>query len=229
MIQDAIAVMDDAEVPSEGRILFVSSNGYKYLKNEIVRYTQNGEMDINGNVEMYEDMLVVKVPSGRFNTTIQLNAPTNSYDEGGYTNIGADINFMIVHPSAVLQVIKHQIPRIFSPEQNQEADAWKLNYRVYHDAWVKDNKKAGIYFSAAVPTTTMSASSSTAAISGTGNTTITISNALGNLVATSANTGVCTVEVVTGGVKITGVSAGTANVVVQDGIGQSVTIAVTVS
>jgi hypothetical protein len=48
---------------------------------------------------------------------------------------------------AVLQVVKHQIHRIFSPEVNQEADAWKFDYRVYHDCWVKAQKTNGIYVS----------------------------------------------------------------------------------
>ena len=52
---------------------------------------------------------------------------------------------MIIHPSAVAQVIKHVIPRVFSPEVNQEADAWKINYRIYHDCWVLANKTDGIY------------------------------------------------------------------------------------
>ena len=66
---------------------------------------------------------------------------------GGYTATGDAINYMIVHPSAILQVVKHQIPRIFSPEVNQEADAWKFDYRVYHDCWVKAQKTNGIYVS----------------------------------------------------------------------------------
>lgn len=229
MIQDAIAVLDDAEVPTEGRILFVSANAYKFLKSEITRFTENGDPDVNGNVEMYNDMRVIRVPKGRFNTGITLGNPSNSYDIGGYTTTGADLNFVIVHPSAILQVVKHQIPRIFSPEVNQEADAWKLNYRIYHDCFVKDNKVNGIYFSAAVPATPMTAASSTASISGTGNTTVNISNAQGSVTAVSSNTAVCTAEIVSGNVKITGVAPGTANVVVTDAIGQSVTIAVTVS
>ena len=55
---------------------------------------------------------------------------------------------MIVHPSAIMQVVKHAAPRIFSPAVNQEADAWKFDYRVYHDAFVKDNKVNGIFVSA---------------------------------------------------------------------------------
>ena len=52
---------------------------------------------------------------------------------------------MILHPSAVLQVMKHYVTRIFSPEQNQEADAWLLQPRYAHGAWVKSQKTNGIY------------------------------------------------------------------------------------
>jgi hypothetical protein len=64
---------------------------------------------------------------------------------GGYTTSGQAINFMIIHPSATLQVVKHVVPRVFSPQVNQEADAWKFDYRIYHDCWVLNNKKKGIY------------------------------------------------------------------------------------
>jgi hypothetical protein len=36
-------------------------------------------------------------------------------------------------------------PRTFSPTENQTANAWKFDYRVYHDLFVPDNKAAGIY------------------------------------------------------------------------------------
>ena len=145
LIQTAEATLDDAEVPYEGRILFVSPTTYKTLKGNITRFTENGDPSVNGNVEMYDDMRVIRVPQGRFNTAVTLNAPTLATDAGGFTLAGQNINFMIVHPSAVLQIVKHVIPRIFSPEVNQEADAWKLNYRIYHDAFVKTNKTNGIY------------------------------------------------------------------------------------
>ena len=145
LIQTAEATLDDKEVPYEGRILFVNPFIYAYLKQDITRYTQNGDPNVNGEVEMYDGMRVIRVPSGRFNTQITLAAPTTNSSAGGYSATGVDINFMIIHPSAVMQVIKHQIPRLFSPEVNQEADAWKLNYRVYHDCWVLDNKTYGIY------------------------------------------------------------------------------------
>ena len=77
-----------------------------------------------------------------------INAPTASNAAGGFTASGNAINFMIVHPSAVMQVVKHVVPRLFSPEQNIEADAWRLNYRIYHDAFVLPQKAKGIYLHA---------------------------------------------------------------------------------
>lgn len=145
LIQTAEATLDDKEVPYEGRILFVNPTIYSYLKGDITRYTMNGDPNVNGEVEMYDGMRVIRVPSARFNTVCTLAAPTDASSTGGYTAAGVDINFMIIHPSAVLQVIKHQIPRVFSPEVNQEADAYKINFRTVHDCWVLANKTYGIY------------------------------------------------------------------------------------
>ena len=150
MIDAAQAEMDDAEVPYEGRILFVSPTAYGQLKNNITRYVANREGNINTNIEVYNDLRVITVPQKRFYTQVTLNAPANSGDVGGYTTGGAPINFMIIHPSAVIQVVKHLVPRIFSPQVNQEADAWKFDYRIYHDAFVREQKTKGIYLSAGV-------------------------------------------------------------------------------
>ena len=143
----ATATLDDAEVPYEGRILFVNPTMYRYLKAGITRMVMNRDRDIDYNVEMYNDMRVITVPSGRFNTAITLNAPTTSSGAGGYTATGDAVNYMIVHPSAVLQVMAHYAPRFFTPEQNIEADAYRVQPRFAHGAWVKAHKKNGIYVS----------------------------------------------------------------------------------
>jgi hypothetical protein len=87
------------------------------------------------------------VPQGRFQTAITLAAPTTANAAGGFAPASgaAAIDFMVVHPSAVMQVMKHYVPRLFSPAQNIEADAWKLNMRYAHGAWVLSNKTKGIY------------------------------------------------------------------------------------
>lgn len=143
LIDVAEAQMDEDEVPYEGRILFVSEKAYAGLKAKITRYLAN-ERGVNREVEVYNDMRVVRVPQVRFNTAITLNDGT-SYFGYSVTAGGYKINFMIVHPSAVLPVVKHEIPRIWTPAQNILADGYKFDYRLYHDMFILKNKVKGIY------------------------------------------------------------------------------------
>lgn len=143
LIAAAQEALGDAEVPLEGRVLFVSELCYRALKAKITRYLAN-ENGVNKNVEMFDDMRVIRVPVGRFYTGCTIG-------DDGFTQTGNAINFMIAHPSAVAQVIKHEVPRIFAPAVNQTSDAWLVQYRCYHDAFVlehgctTDGKTNGIY------------------------------------------------------------------------------------
>lgn len=145
LIATAEAQMDDDQVPYEGRVLYVSAKAYQTLKGNIERRIINSENNVNMNVEYFDDMQVIRVPQSRFVDAITLANPTTAAGAGGYTASGNNINFMIVHPSAILQVMKHRNIRVFSPEQNIEADAYRVNFRFAHDTWVKNNKVKGIY------------------------------------------------------------------------------------
>lgn len=149
LIDEGERTMNENEVPIEGRILFISESAYAGLRAKIVRTVLNGENGINKEVETYDGMRIIRVPQSRFYTAITLlDGKTSSQAAGGYIgtkSTGYKINFMIVHPSAVTKVVKHALPRIFSPDVNQDADAWKFDYRVYHDTFVYENKVNGIY------------------------------------------------------------------------------------
>lgn len=84
---------------------------------------------------------IVKVPKGRFNTNVTLNAN----GAGGFTAAGADINFLIVDKQAAIQYQKHTVSKIISPDENQTADGWKFGYRTVGIAEVLDNKIDGVY------------------------------------------------------------------------------------
>lgn len=150
LIATAEAQMDNDEVPYEGRILFVSPDCYNALKAKIERRIINSENNVNMNVEYFDDMRIIRVPKSRFNTAITLNNSTTSAGVGGYTATGDDINFMIVHPSAVIKVMKHRLVRVFSPAQNPTADGYLVNYRYCAGIFVPDNKVKGIYLHASV-------------------------------------------------------------------------------
>lgn len=148
LIDTAEMQMNEEEVPGEGRILFISETAYAGLRAKIVRTVLNDVTGINKDVETYNGMRVIRVPQSRFYTAITLyDGTTSGQTTGGFVGAtgGYKINFMIVHPSAVNKVVKHVLPRIFTPEQYQNADAWKFDYRIYHDTFVYDNKVKGIY------------------------------------------------------------------------------------
>ena len=102
---------------------------------------------------------VIAVPQTRFYTAIAQKsgkiivsgeAPSQTTTDetaGGYTKAsgGKDINFMIVHKSAVIQFPKHIAPKVITPEQNQTADAWKFGYRQVGVNDLYKNKLAGVY------------------------------------------------------------------------------------
>ena len=149
LIADAEQIMNDNEVPEDGRILFVSELAYKGMKAEIARMVMNDDRGIQHAIDTFDGMVVVRVPQTRFNTAITLyDGSTPGEEDGGYiipASTSYPINFMIVQPSAVIPAVKHVMPRIFSPEVNQSAEAWKFDYRVYHDIFVEANKVNGIY------------------------------------------------------------------------------------
>lgn len=148
LIDAAEAKMDDDEVPYEGRILFVSPTCYMALKEKIERRVINNENNINTNVEYYDDMRIIRVPASRFNTSVTLQTSSTHNGAGGFALAGNAINFMIVHPSAVIKVMKHRLVRVFTPAQNPTADGYLVNYRYSAGVFVPDNKVKGIYLHA---------------------------------------------------------------------------------
>lgn len=149
-IDVAIKEMDENEVPAEGRILYITPTNYSLLKNStaVTRFATMTDGSLNRDFTVFDNMKVVKVPQTRFYTAIDLyDGTTSGQEAGGYIkNASAkNINFMIIHPSAVIQVPKHKPLRIFDPSVNQSGDGWSMDYRMYHDAFVEDNKVKGIY------------------------------------------------------------------------------------
>ncbi len=144
-IDTAKKEMDANEIPEEGRILFVNSD-LQLLLNQSVSRCYGSDAAVNTIMGSYNGMKVVYVPSSRFVTKIDMGNGTTGT---GFSKAadGKDINFMLVYPGSVLQVQKFAMPKIFTPDENQDKDMWKFQFRLYHDAFVYDNKAKGIYVS----------------------------------------------------------------------------------
>lgn len=145
-LDTAKLALDKKEVPSEGRILYISDECLNLLEQKVARVLGN-ESAVDTRVTSFNGMPIVMVPQTRFYKGIKLLSGSDAEDDGGFEKAatGVDINFMIIHPSAVLQIAKHENLKVFSPDVNQTTDGWLVQYRIYHDAFVYDNKVNGIY------------------------------------------------------------------------------------
>ncbi len=123
----------NVEAKTETCYLFISAT----LKGMI------DDLDTTASKKAMEEWAgVIEVPSGRFFDKVTLTAS----GEGGFTTTGGKaIDFLIVDKNAVIQNQKHTVSKIITPEQNQDADAWKFGYRTVGIAEAKDNKKVAIY------------------------------------------------------------------------------------
>lgn len=127
--------MDEAEVPEEGRILFITPTLYGLVEDLDTTKSRAVLNRFSG---------IVKVPQSRFYSDIVMNDGASDWGFAKASG-GKDINFLAISKPSVLQATKLALPKIFDPDTNQSKDAWKFQYRLYHDAFVFDNKVKGVY------------------------------------------------------------------------------------
>ena len=138
-LRTATSAMDEAEVPMEDRHLFITPTLLGLVE----------DMDTTKSKEVLARFAsITKVPQTRFYSAIELlDGKTGGEEAGGYkkADSAVDLNFEIIHKPATLQFTKHAVPKVISPELNQDADAWKYGYRNYGLCDTYENKAAGIY------------------------------------------------------------------------------------
>jgi len=140
-IETALVSIDNNEVPREGLYLFASPQTISNMRNSDLFDRQMAQIG-DRKVDTYDNIPVIKVPQSRFNDAITLNNGASTY---GFSATGNAINFMLVHQSAGLPIVKQQELKIFDPNTNQRKDGWLMQSRVYHDIFTPDNKVNGIY------------------------------------------------------------------------------------
>ena len=130
-INVAMTKMDEDEVPTEGRVLYITPT-LKRLIDELDSYKSKKCLE---NISK-----IVVVPQKRFFSKINI---TNT----GFAKAedAKNLNFIILDPKAAFAVAKHKKLRVFDPDTNQKRDDYLFQYRLYHDMFVYPQKAAGIY------------------------------------------------------------------------------------
>lgn len=138
--------MDEAEVPQEGRIMYVTPHVKKLLKQaeeirKAVLVTNNSGV-VNRAVRSLDDVQLVMVPSSRMKTVYD-------FSNGAVEGVGAkQINMILVHPRCVISPIKHSAIYLWEPGSHTLGDGYLYQNRKYTDIFLIERKADGIQINA---------------------------------------------------------------------------------
>lgn len=139
--------MDEAEVPTEGRILYVTPAVNTLLKNAtaIQRQLQitGGSSDINRSVRSLDEVTLVTVPSSRMMSLY--NFTSGAVADG----TAKQINMILIHPEALFAPQKYEFVSLDEPTA-KTGGKWLYYERKYWDVFVNVKKKDGIQINRAV-------------------------------------------------------------------------------
>ena len=142
----AMEKMDEAGVPGAGRLLYVTPKVNKLLKEakDIQRVMGvTGEGSVKRSIYDLDDVKIKVVQSARLKSKY-------NFTEGCVAAADAkQINFILVHPTAVIARDKYSYINAFEPgEDSRTADNYLLQSRFYMDAFLVKNRANGIFINA---------------------------------------------------------------------------------
>lgn len=144
-IQDVVGEDEGLIIVMSTKLRTILNNSDKFNRYLNVAEFKNGS--VNTTVKSFNDIPILGVPSARMKTAYVFNdGKTANQQAGGFKadTAAKDINWIIMPQRAPIAVSKTDKVRVFTPELNQKADAWKIDYRKYHDLWIPKNRFAAI-------------------------------------------------------------------------------------
>lgn len=136
-----MVAMDEKNVPKVGRILYTTPVIKSMLKNakELTRFIQNGDANIQRAVASLEEVKIEDVPSVLMKTVYD-------FTEGWTPGTGAQqINFALVHPSAVITPEKYTFAQLDAPSAGSEGK-WVYFEESYDDVFLLNKRKDAVMF-----------------------------------------------------------------------------------
>ena len=135
--------MDEALVPAQGRILYVTPAVKTLLKQAsnigLSRNVQNGENTINRVVDRLDEIKLISVPSFLMKTAYTFNT---GFEPSGSAK---QINLFLVHPSAILTPNKYAFVGMEAPAAGTKGD-YIYYEKEYSDVFILNNRTGAIAF-----------------------------------------------------------------------------------
>ena len=141
---DAIGKVKEAGYRNVPLVIHATTAVVTALAQARVANASEGAFTANGlttKVPTIDGIPIIETDSARMVTKITIS------DSNGWSKAvdGKDVNFIVMPRTAPIAISKQDNMKIFTPAENQTHDAWLCEYRRYHDLWVMDNKKNGIW------------------------------------------------------------------------------------
>ena len=133
--------MDEGNVPTSGRILYLRPAINTLLKQAVEKYRviQNGDAAVKRAIQSLDDVQIEKVPSTLMKTIYD-------FTEGWKAGAGAkQVNALLIHPSSVITPEKYAFAQLEAPSALSEG---KYVYfeESYDDVFVLNKRKNAIQF-----------------------------------------------------------------------------------
>lgn len=144
-IQDVIGEDEGLVIVMSTKLRTILNNADKF--NKYLDVTQFRAGAIDTKVKSFNEIPILGVPSARMKTAyVFADGKTANQQAGGFKadTAAKDINWIIMPQRAPIAVSKTDKVRVFDPDTNQSGDAWKIDYRKYHDLWIPEQRFASI-------------------------------------------------------------------------------------
>lgn len=136
-----MALMDEAGVPEEGRILYVTPTMRKIVKSaEGIQRTisVNTPSTINRKVHSLDDVTIKMVPASRMKTKYNFTDGCVAAEDA------KQINWILIHPSCVVCRDKYSYIKLYTPgHDSRTADGYLYQNRNYGDLFLLEKKVEG--------------------------------------------------------------------------------------
>lgn len=142
MFDEYMVKMDEAGVPEEGRIIYTTPTIRKIIKEaegiqRVMSVTSTG--GINRQVHSLDDVQIKSVPSARMKTKYNFTDGCIAADDA------KQINFILLHPSAVVCRDKYAYIKLFTPgTDSRTADGYLYQNRCFGDLFLLERKLPGV-------------------------------------------------------------------------------------
>lgn len=143
-VQDVVGAIPLVVTMSTATLSVLETSSELQHKLDVGSFSGN----IQSEVKKIDECPIIEVPSARLKTAYTFyDGVTAGQEAGGFVAAAGakTINWIICAMNSPIAISKTDNMRIFDPATNQTADAWKLDYRKYHDLWITDNKLATVF------------------------------------------------------------------------------------